>query len=115
MKNELVQFIETLQIPTFHSLKSTSPLPSEHALQCGIAWNLPGLKEVPDLIFLLGARTGMFLGNRSGQVLPPSDCKFIQVDTDGAEIGKAQAIDLGVFCQMSILHELTTCRHRLRL
>jgi thiamine pyrophosphate-dependent acetolactate synthase large subunit-like protein len=94
-RDDLTKFVESLQLPTFHSLKSTSSLPSEHPLQCGVAWNLPGLKEVPDLVLLLGVRTGMFLGNRSGSVLPPAGTKFIQVDTDGSEIGKAQAIDLG--------------------
>jgi thiamine pyrophosphate-dependent acetolactate synthase large subunit-like protein len=38
----------------------------------------------------------MFLGGRSGSILPESECKYIQVDTDGAEIGRSLRIDLGI-------------------
>ncbi|KAL4937594.1 hypothetical protein BDV06DRAFT_232471 [Aspergillus oleicola] len=51
----------------------------------------------PDLILLLGARTGMFLGGRSGAIIPPQDkCKLVQVDIDGGEIGRTLPVDLGV-------------------
>ncbi|KAL3437758.1 thiamine pyrophosphate enzyme, N-terminal TPP binding domain-containing protein [Aspergillus tetrazonus] len=51
----------------------------------------------PDLILLLGARTGMFLGGRSGAIIPFHDkCKLIHVDVDGGEIGRTLPVDLGV-------------------
>ena len=49
-----------------------------------------------DLVLLLGARTGMFLGGRSGAIIPKNDCKLIQVDCDGSEIGRSLPVDLGV-------------------
>lgn len=58
---------------------------------------LPSIGEKqPDLIILLGARTGFLLGGRSGAVLPNENCKFIQVDTDGSEMGKSHPIDVGI-------------------
>ncbi|KAL4813082.1 thiamine pyrophosphate enzyme, N-terminal TPP binding domain-containing protein [Aspergillus spinulosporus] len=51
----------------------------------------------PDLILLLGARTGMFLGGRSGAIIPPHEkCKLIHIDVDGGEIGRTLPVDLGV-------------------
>lgn len=54
--------------------------------------NLP----TPDLIILLGARTGMFLGGRRGAIIPNEGCKLLQVDCDGSEIGRSLPIDLGI-------------------
>ncbi|KAJ5683513.1 hypothetical protein N7462_006678 [Penicillium macrosclerotiorum] len=50
----------------------------------------------PDLILLLGARTGMFLGGRGGLIIPEKDCKLVQVDCDGGEIGRSLSVDLGI-------------------
>jgi thiamine pyrophosphate-dependent acetolactate synthase large subunit-like protein len=50
----------------------------------------------PDLIILLGARTGMFLGGRSGAIIPNEGCKLLQVDCDGSEIGRSLPVDLGI-------------------
>jgi thiamine pyrophosphate-dependent acetolactate synthase large subunit-like protein len=38
----------------------------------------------------------MFMGGRSGAILPNSGCKFIQVDTDGGEIGRSLPVDIGI-------------------
>jgi len=50
----------------------------------------------PDLVILIGARTGTFLGGRGGFILPKENCKYIQVDTDGAELGKTRPVDVGI-------------------
>lgn len=50
----------------------------------------------PDLIILLGARTGMFLGGRGGAIIPSENCKLVQVDCDGGEIGRTLPVDLGI-------------------
>lgn len=50
----------------------------------------------PDLIILLGARTGMFLGGRSGAIIPSEGCKLVQVDSDGGEIGRSLPVETGV-------------------
>ena len=96
----LLIFAEATKTPVFHSLKYFSTVPGNHPLNGGVANLLayfPVLgKSPPDLIILLGARTGMYLGGRGGSILPKSGCKFIQVDTDGGEIGRALPIDLGI-------------------
>lgn len=38
----------------------------------------------------------MFLGGRSGAIIPDKDCKLIQVDCDGSEIGRSLPVDLGI-------------------
>ncbi|GAB1215802.1 hypothetical protein ATERTT37_004999 [Aspergillus terreus] len=53
-------------------------------------------KEAPDLILLLGARTGMYLAGRSGAIIPQKNCTLIHVDVDGAEIGRTLPVELGV-------------------
>jgi thiamine pyrophosphate-dependent acetolactate synthase large subunit-like protein len=58
--------------------------------------HLAGTESAPDLIILLGVRTGMFMGGRSGGILPNTGCKIIQVDTDGGEIGRSLPVDLGI-------------------
>lgn len=69
-------------------------------LSKGTAGNLAKLPLVhlsrPDLIILLGARTGMFLGGRSGAIIPNEECKLLQVDSDGSEIGRSLPVDLGI-------------------
>ncbi|CAG7960344.1 unnamed protein product [Penicillium salamii] len=69
-------------------------------LSQGTAGNLAKLPLIkippPDLIILLGARTGMFLGGRSGAIIPNEGCKLLQVDSDGSEIGRSLPVDLGI-------------------
>ena len=56
----------------------------------------------PDLVLLLGARIGLFLAG--GAWIPPN-AKVIQVDIEGAEIGRNRDIDLGI---------VADCREALR-
>jgi len=95
-----LKLAETTNTPVFYSPKYGSVIPHGHKLRGGPAVRLALLgatnKQPPDLIILLGARTGFLLGGRSGAVLPNSNCKFIHVDVDGTEIGKSHPIDCGV-------------------
>jgi thiamine pyrophosphate-dependent acetolactate synthase large subunit-like protein len=59
-------------------------------------------RQPADLILLLGVRTGMFMGGRSGAILPNSGCKYIQVDIDGGEIGRSLAVDVGIVSDMTL-------------
>ncbi|KAL4798743.1 thiamine pyrophosphate enzyme, N-terminal TPP binding domain-containing protein [Aspergillus venezuelensis] len=90
-------------IPIFDTQKCTlsSSLSEECKHYGGSAGNLALLSAInaaqPDLILLLGARTGMFLGGRSGAIIPPQEiCKLIHVDVDGGEIGRTLPVDLGI-------------------
>ncbi|KAK5056792.1 hypothetical protein LTR84_012324 [Exophiala bonariae] len=97
----LLQLAEATHTPVFYSQKYAPALPFEHALRGGPAGSLAILpyigKQQPDLVLLLGARTGFLLGGRSGAIIPTGDaCKLVQVDIDGTEIGKSHAVDLGI-------------------
>lgn len=96
----LIKFSKSSGIPIFNSSSYISAIPLSFELYGGGAANLAILghlkKERPDLILLIGARTGMYLGGRSGAIIPAEDCKLIHVDTDGAEIGRTLTVDVGV-------------------
>ena len=51
--------------------------------------------QAPDLVVMLGARSGMFLGGRGGAIIPHA-AQLVQVDIDGAEIGRLRSPDLAV-------------------
>jgi thiamine pyrophosphate-dependent acetolactate synthase large subunit-like protein len=106
----LLQVAEATSTPLFFSNKYATPsvIPFEHPLRGGPATGLAFLrpigKQVPDLVILLGARTGFMLGGRGGVVIPHGpECKTVQVDIDGGEIGKSLPIDLGIISDASQL------------
>lgn len=95
-----LKLAEATNTPVFYSSKYGSVVPHGHRLRGGPATRLALVRAVneqpPDLIILLGARSGFLLGGRTGAILPNSECKMIQVDVDGSEIGKSHAIDCGI-------------------
>lgn len=100
---QLLHLSNQTNIPIFDTQKCTrsSSLAAECKFYGGGAGGLGLLAALnnpqPDLILLLGARTGMFLGGRSGAIIPPHEkCKLIHVDVDGGEIGRTLPVDLGV-------------------
>ncbi|KAL1956529.1 hypothetical protein VTO42DRAFT_7092 [Malbranchea cinnamomea] len=98
---KFLSFLERTKIPVFNSRKFSSPLPIDHPLRAGLAsllYALPVIGESdPDLVILLGCRTGMFLGPRSKPAIPsPDKARYIQIDLDGSEIGRSQHIDVGI-------------------
>ncbi|KAI8938510.1 hypothetical protein NX059_004398 [Plenodomus lindquistii] len=96
----------TLNVPIFHSPKFSTTFPSSHALHGGSAALLALLPllghQQPDLVVLLGARTGFILGGRSGAIIPNSNCTVAQIDIDGAEIGRSTFVDLGIVSDVSL-------------
>ncbi|KUJ13665.1 acetolactate synthase I/II/III large subunit [Mollisia scopiformis] len=101
----LLELAEATQTPIFQSMKGFGPLLLDHPLHAGLAGNLAKLPYVgkprPDLIFMLGARTGMFMGGRSGIIIPERECKLIQIDIDGSEIGRSCHVDVGIVSDMT--------------
>ncbi|KAL4899122.1 hypothetical protein BDW74DRAFT_171697 [Aspergillus multicolor] len=100
---QLLRFSNQTNIPIFDTQKCMlSPdLATKGKFYGGTAGSLAQLPAVeapqPDLVLLLGARTGMFLAGRSGAIIPPHEkCKLIQVDIDGGEIGRTLPVDFGV-------------------
>lgn len=50
----------------------------------------------PDLLILVGARTGFLLGGRTGAIVPTDKCKIVQIDIDGSETGRSEHVELGI-------------------
>lgn len=96
----LLKLVETTNTPVFYSSKYGSTVPYGHRLRGGPAVRLALLgtinEQPPDLVILLGARSGFLLGGRNGAILPNTNCKFIHVDVDGSEIGRSHQIDCGI-------------------
>lgn len=96
----LCKVAESTSTPVFHSLNFGSTLPSDHPLQAGYLNRLAQLKidgkQRPDLVILVGVRTGTFTGGRGGLILPDSGCQYIQIDIDGTELGKIMPVDVGI-------------------
>ena len=97
---------DAISIPVFHSPKYSTGIPATHPFHAGSALGLGVLaatgKPQPDVVLLLGARTGFLLGGRSGAIVPTSSCKVVQVDIDGSEIGRSQHIDLGIVSDIKL-------------
>lgn len=98
--DDFLRLAEATNTPVFYSSKYGSVIPHGHRLRGGPATRLALISSVneqpPDLIVLLGVRSGFLLGGRTGAILPNLACKVIQVDVDGAEIGKSHPIDCGI-------------------
>ena len=87
---ELKQFVEATGIPVFSDFDGHGVLPSNHPLYGGTFHKMADLSEPgnrPDVVFMLGVRTGLFtLG--STDILIPADASIIHADTDAKEIGR---------------------------
>ncbi|EXJ75060.1 uncharacterized protein A1O5_01756 [Cladophialophora psammophila CBS 110553] len=94
---------EATSTPVFHSLNYGPAVPYKHPLEAGpanqLALLLGSSSPRPDLIILMGARPSTFTGARGGFVLPKAECKIVQIDPDGREIGKMHRVDLGMQCE----------------
>ncbi|HEY5638710.1 MAG TPA: thiamine pyrophosphate-binding protein [Dehalococcoidia bacterium] len=105
---DLLAFAEQTQTPVFSNGRAHGMVPADHPL-CGrgvlnlALLNMTGA-GAPDVVLLLGARLGLFTGGGSGRVLPRST-RLIQVDIEGAEIGRERNVDLGI---------VADCREALR-
>lgn len=99
-KNLVLELAEATSTPVFHTSKFGSQIPHGNTLRCGPATLLAVLPYIgqqrPDLVLLIGARTSFLLGGRGGAVIPKEDCKLVQVDLDGAEIGRFLPVELGI-------------------
>ncbi len=95
----LSAFAELTGVPVLASSKANGAMPAGHRLNAGPAGTLGaaarGAKQPADLVILIGARAGLFLGGRGGVIIP-DDAKLVQIDIDGAEIGRLRAPDIAV-------------------
>ncbi len=95
----LKDFAETFRVPVATNAKANGVIAHDHPLNAGGAGTLAmaamAAKQPPDLVILLGARMGLFLGGRGGTIIPDS-AKLVQIDIDGAEIGRLRAPDIAI-------------------
>ena len=95
----LARFVQRVGVPVVASAKGVGVLPTDHRWNAGPASVLAQAanmaQQPPDLVVQLGARSGMFLGGRSGSIVPHS-ARLVQIDIDGAEIGRLRAVDLAI-------------------
>ena len=95
--DELTQFAEATGIPVFANSKALGAIPTDHPLSGNSLSNLGVVRASgvgdPDVALFLGARFGMF--TRGDQILP-AECKVVQVDLSGAELGRNRNLEIGV-------------------
>lgn len=103
----MLQFTEELNnlvlktgTPAFYGPKYRRFGAIDPAYDCGSWYNLGGLASTghpaPDSIIILGGRTGVWLGGRGGAIIPSQNCRIIQIDADGGEIGRLCPIHVGI-------------------
>jgi acetolactate synthase-1/2/3 large subunit len=96
---ELASFAELTGTPVTYSSKANGALPAGHPRNAGPAGTLAAAalaaKQPADVVVQIGARAGLFLGGRAGTIVP-HDAKLVQIDIDGAEIGRLRAPDIAV-------------------
>jgi acetolactate synthase-1/2/3 large subunit len=96
---ELSAFATITGTPVLFSGKANGAIPTDHPFNAGPAGTLAaaamGAKQPADLIIQIGARAGLFLGGRAGTIIPDG-AKLVQVDIDGAEIGRLRTPDVAV-------------------
>jgi len=106
----LLEFVECTGIPVFSDFDGHGVLPSSHPLYGGTLHKMADLctpGNRPDVVFLLGIRTGLFtLGGTD--ILIPADARIIHADTDAREIGRLRNVQVPVVADSGeILRALT--------
>jgi acetolactate synthase-1/2/3 large subunit len=84
---ELVTFAERIGAPVYANVKALGVMPGTHRLACGSFMTLARSEISPDVVLILGARHGMFMGGLSNDIIP-ADAAVIQVDIDNREMGR---------------------------
>ncbi|MBS0409278.1 MAG: thiamine pyrophosphate-binding protein [Proteobacteria bacterium] len=96
---ELAAFAARTGTPVLYSGKGNGVMAADDPLNAGSAGTLAaaalGAGQPADLVIQIGAREGLFLGGRGGVIVPHA-AKRVQIDIDGAEIGRLSAPDVAV-------------------
>ena len=111
----LVAFAETVDVPVFYPGKSDGAVPASHRLAGGgllAIGSLPALGQpTPDVVFVVGARAGMFTGGRTS-LFPGA--RLVQIDVDASEIGRMQDVDVPILadCREALIALKTAAEQR---
>ncbi|AKM07731.1 thiamine pyrophosphate-binding protein [Pelagerythrobacter marensis] len=98
----LRRLAEASGIPVIASQKALGVLPDDHPLYGGAAAGLAmaaAAGEPTDMVLLLGARMGMFLGGAMGAIIP-QEAYVAQVEINGEEVGRVRMADLPVIADV---------------
>jgi acetolactate synthase-1/2/3 large subunit len=97
--DELAKFADHAGIPVFANNRATGVLPAGHRCNAWAVDNMAVLAMTggpgPDVVVLLGARTGLLTGGRANSMIP-ADAKVIQVDLDAGEFGRLRPVEVPV-------------------
>ncbi len=95
----LASFAERVGAPVFANPRAAGILPHDHPLFAGESRNLAALQiggqAGPDVVLMLGAKAGMFVGGRKTAMLP-AGARLIQVLAQPEEIGRLRDIDVAI-------------------
>jgi len=108
----LREFAERTGIPVIASQKALGVLPDGHPLYAGAAAGLAmaaGSGAPADVVLLLGARMGMFLGGAMGAIIP-AEAKVIQIEINPEEIGRVRMADLPIIADVGAAIDALTVR-----
>ncbi|MCU0270220.1 MAG: thiamine pyrophosphate-binding protein [Acidimicrobiales bacterium] len=101
----LVALLDRARIPVCAATKGHGVVPPGHPCDAGgpvEMATIPFLAGEPDVVVLLGARRGMFLGSR-GHSMIPADAAVVHVDLDPAEPGRIGRPELAVTADVAEL------------
>lgn len=105
---QLRTFVEAAQIPVYANIKALGILPGTHPLACGSFTDLSRTEIEPDVVLILGARNGMYMGGPTHSVIP-KDANIIHVDVDSREIGRMHAAEVGMIADVRETLEAFNC------
>jgi len=94
----LRRFAEATGIPVAANTMARGILPERHPQYVGGTAAIGGAVArgtPPDVVLMAGARAGMYLGGRSGSIIP-AGAKVIQIDVNGGEIGRMRPVDQAI-------------------
>lgn len=94
----LQRFAEVSGVPVAASTMARGVLPDRHPQYIGGVAGVGGAVargNAPDVVVMAGARAGMYLSGRSGAIIP-DEAMVIQIDTNGAEIGRMRPVDQAI-------------------
>lgn len=94
----LVDFAQQVGVPVFFPGMIAGAMPPDHPLNGYGARNLAALTadgRGPDVALLVGTRFGLYLGGRTGSVIP-WDTTIVEIDIDGSEIGRLRPFHVGI-------------------
>ncbi len=96
--SSIQRFAEVSGVPVAANSMARGILPESHPQYVGGIAGVGGAVargNPPDVVIMAGARAGMFLGGRSGSIIP-NDAIVIQIDVDGSEIGRLRPVDQSI-------------------